>query len=59
MFHLKKERVKELMKIKTHDIVEHGKNAEDPLVIPKEDEPSSGSTKRTKSWNEIEKGMSQ
>lgn len=36
-----------------------GKKVENPLVIPEEEEPVGGSTKRMKSSNEIQKGMSQ
>lgn len=36
-----------------------GKNVEDSPVIPQEEEPDGGSTKRIKSWNETQKDMSQ
>lgn len=47
------------MTIKTQDIVRPGKNVEDPLVISKEEEPVGDNAKRIKSWNEIQKGLSQ
>lgn len=47
------------MKIKTRGIVGPKNNVKDAFVIPKEEEPVDGSTKRMKSWNEIQKGMSQ
>lgn len=43
------------MTIKTLDIMGPGKNAKDPFVIPKEEEPVHDSTKRMNSQNEIKK----
>lgn len=47
------------MTLKTQDIVGHEKHAEDPLVIPKEEDIIGGSARGKNTWDDIQKGLSQ
>lgn len=47
------------MTLKTHGIMGPMKHVQDPVVIPEEEDTVGGSAKRNKTWDEIQKSMSQ